>query len=235
MSEKKDYIVPDDPYETQVTDFHTKLLYYASNEIIQQKVASKYIGKRDDHVFMSARVPNTDAAQLDDLFVELLHSSPTTKLEHTLTLEACTRGWFSRGRFAKHVLDETESGYPTVRLTLERGRHLASPLSRAFGSFVLRSEISYECTSRDDLLTRQSAVSISGYDLASCKKYAETHDELLWEEVYPYWENNQFNRQALTSGRYDDMRIMDEWTNEPEVATIQEFSTLMGALARISE
>lgn len=225
------YEIPEDPYEAHVDSLHTGLLYYVGNEIIKQRVASKRVRRGSNQLFMSTRMEDGEAAQLDDFFVELQHNSPTAKLEHRLRLETCTKGWFSRGKLAKHILDVSDSGYPTIRLTAERERHLVSPLGKAFGSFVLRSEVSYECLGRDTLIMRQPPEAIDRYGLSLGMKYAETHDELLWEEMYPYWQNDQFNRQAISSGRFADFSILDDGTADYlEPATIQEFGAIMTTL-----
>lgn len=228
------YEIPEDPYEAEVDPLHTKLLYYVGNEIIKQRVASKRVRRGSNQLFMSTAMQEHEAAQLDDFFVELPHNSPTTKIEHRLRLETCTKGWFSSGRFAKHILDESDSGYPTIRLTAERERHLVSPLGKAFGSFVLRSEVSYECLGRDTLIMRQPPEAIDRYDLGLGMHYAKANDELLWEEMYPYWQNDQFNRQAISSGRFADFRLLDDGTADYlEPATIQEFGAIMTTLGRM--
>lgn len=228
------YQIPEDPYEAQVDSLHTRLLYYAGNEIVKQGLANKRIARSNNHLFLTTRMKDDEAAQLDDFFVELPHSSPTEKLVHTLRLEACTKGWFKHGRLAKHILNTSDSGYPTIRLTAERERLLVSPLGKSFGSFVLRSEVSYECVGQDNLIIRQMPEVIDSYSLPSGKRYAEAHDELLWEEMYPYWENDQFNREAISSGRYADFRLLDsEVADHLEPATIQEFGVIMSALGRM--
>lgn len=233
------YGPPEHPSETDVDTSHTKLLYYTCNELISQRVSNKLIRYRDDQLHMYADLADAEIEFFDDFFVELPHTAPTEKLEHTLIVEACTKGWFSRGRFGKCVLEHTPSGYPTISLTVERSRLLASPLGKQHGWFIMDSSISYECDGRGELLIRQEpeVIDQSLKSLTRGKDFARDNDSVLWEAISPYWSQAEFNIQAIRTGNYKDFRTThfheEDLSEYVGPASVEEFSVLMGIMSRI--